>query len=259
VRNATSPDLQALCELLRNNVADAVLAAETGSMHVWPKMQLVPGVIDHVDDAGLEALLNGPLKTPDGNNLILAFSNHRVNAYNNYLRGIRGQTHLFEAGEVLISNDMYERGRFRIKNEATVHLADVDSKLSMLQIGDLDVPTQFVRLRHFPDQNIPVVIDREFHKEALKYTAKRARDQKEDWRRHYQLKGDFADFRPRDACTVHKSQGSTKDMVVIDLTNIGACNFPVMVARMLYVAVSRARFRVIFYGNLPSKYGGLII
>lgn len=30
-----------------------------------------------------------------------------------------------------------------------------------------------------------------------------------------------------------------------------------MVARLLYVAVSRARKRVVFYGNLASKYGGL--
>lgn len=258
VRNSGSPELQALCQLLRDNVAGCVIESDGGPQWTWPMLPITPGVIDHVDDAGLEALLNGPLSTPNGNNLIVAFSNSRVNDYNNYLRGLRGQNHLFQAGEVLISNDLFERGRFRIRNEQTVEIAKADPDMSMLKLGDLEIPTQYVEIAGYPDQKIPAIIDRDFHKQALKYAAKRAKDKHEDWQRYYQLKQDFADFRPRDACTVHKSQGSTKDLVVVDLTNIGSCNFTVMTARMLYVAVSRARHRVILYGNLPAKYGGVI-
>jgi ATP-dependent exoDNAse (exonuclease V) alpha subunit len=92
----------------------------------------------------------------------------------------------------------------------------------------------------------------------MKHSADRAKAGLQDWKPYYDLKDNFADFRPRDACTVHKSQGSTKDLVLVDLNNIGSCNFTVMTARMLYVAISRARHRVILYGNLPPKYGGVI-
>ena len=44
--------------------------------------------------------------------------------------------------------------------------------------------------------------------------------------------------------------------VFIDLDNIGSCNNPDQVARMLYVAISRARNRIFLFGKLPAKYGG---
>lgn len=248
------PYLRDLCTLFRDNVAAQVA---TNGLAPWPKIDLVPGYIDHVDDAGLQALLNGPFAIPNGRNAILAFSNQKVNDFNNYLRGVRGQTHLLQAGEVFISNDMYESGKFRINNEQSVQILTADPDVTILKLGDLDVPTQYVTIASDPHQRIPVIIDRDFHREAIKWVTKLAKDGKEDWSRYFSLKKDFADFRPRDACTVHKAQGASKDIVIIDLGNIGSCNFTIMTARMLYVALSRARYRIILYGNLPSKYGGI--
>lgn len=252
-----NPHLQALNQLLRDNVAGAIAEQKGGPAHVWPALPHVPGVIDHItDQADLEALLNGPLALPDGGNLIVAFSNQRVNDYNNYLRSIRGQGRLFEVGETLISNDMYERGKFRIRNEQTVQIAKADSDVSWIKHGDLDIPTQYVEIVGYPDQKIPVVLDRDFMRDAIKWAASEAKAKRSDWERYFRLKQDFADFRPRDASTVHKAQGSSKNLVIVDLNNIGSCNFPVMTARMLYVGASRARLRVIFFGKLPAKYGG---
>ena len=258
VRNAGSKDLQNLCTLFRQNVANVVESTEKGIPYKWPYIPLVPGVIDHIDEVELEALLRGPFATPSNDHLIMAFSNARVNFYNQFLREVRGQDHLFQVGEVLISNDTYEQGRFRIRNEQTVEIAKADNHISWLKLGHLDVPTQFVEIKHAPDQKIPVIIDRAFHKEAMKYAANQAKTGQSDWKPYYDLKENFADFRPRDASTFHKAQGSSKDVVVIDLNNLGTCNFPVMTARMLYVGLSRARKRVILFGNLPSKYGGVI-
>lgn len=258
VRNADRPDLQALCSQMRQNVYDVVAAQALNQPYDWPMMRLVPGVIDHYDDAQMEAELMGPLRTPSNNHKILAFSNSKVNDFNNCLRLARNQGHLFDPGEVLISNDLYQRGRFSIRNEQMVELVHADTDVTHLKVGDLDIPTQYVRIAADNAQLIPTIIDRDFHRDAIKYVTKKAKEKQEDWSRYFMLKNDFADFRPRDASTVHKSQGSTYDVVYIDLSNIGACNFPTMVARMLYVAISRARFRVVFYGSLPSKYGGLI-
>ena len=260
VRNSGSKALQELCQLLRDNVAGAVQESDgLIEEHIWPMLPLTPGEVDHVQDSDLESVLTSIFGKTNGNNLIVAFSNQKVNYYNNFLRSYRGQGHLFEAGEVLISNDLFERGKFRIRNEQMVEILDADPFISWLKIADLDVPTQYVRIVGHPDFSVPVIIDRDFHKQALKHCADRAKAKLQDWKPYYDLKDFFADFRPRDACTVHKSQGSTKDLVLVDLNNIGSCNFTVMTARMLYVAISRARHRVILYGNLPSKYGGVIL
>ena len=253
-----NPDLQALNQLLRDNVAGAIAEQNGGPPNVWPALHniLVPGVIDHFDQPQLEAFLQGPMLMPDGKNLIVAFSNQRVNDYNSYMRALRGQGHLFQPGEVLISNDMFERGKLRIKNEATVNIIKADSQMTWIKKGGLDIPTQYVETSLYPDEKIPVVLDRDFMRDAIKWAAKEAKAKRQDWQFYFSLKQDFADFRPRDASTIHKAQGSSKNLVIVDLDNIGACNFPVMVARLLYVAASRARLRVIFFGKLPPKYGG---
>lgn len=261
MRNATNPDgtpappyLKNLCDLFRDNVEAQVAS---NGMAPWPRIHLHPGYIDHVDDDGLKAILDTEFRVSNGRNAIAAFSNSRVNDYNNYLRGLRGQDYLFQVGERLISNDMFEIGKFRIRNEQTVEIAQAEPTLTMIKLGDLDVPTQHVRITADPNVSIPVIVDRDFHKDAIKYVAKLAKDGKEDWSRYWALQQSFADFRPRDAATIHKLQGSSKDLVVVDLNNIGSCNFTVMVARLLYVALSRARYRIILYGNLPAKYGGV--
>lgn len=253
-----NPHLQALNQLLRDNVAGAIAEQNGGPSNVWPELHkiLVPGVIDHFDQPQLEAFLQGPMLTPDGKNLIVAFSNQRVNDYNSYLRSMRGQDHLFQAGEVLISNDMWEKGKMRIKNEATVHITKADPHMTWIKKNGLDIPTQYVETSYFPGEMIPVVLDRDFMRDAIKWAAKEAKAKRQDWQFYFELKGDFADFRPRDASTIHKAQGSSKNLVIVDLDNIGSCNFPVMVARLLYVAASRARLRVIFFGKLPPRYGG---
>lgn len=60
----------------------------------------------------------------------------------------------------------------------------------------------------------------------------------------------WADLRAMYACTVNKSQGSTFDRVFIDLSDIAKCNNGNTIARMLYVAVTRARHEVILTGDI---------
>ena len=259
VRNADQPALQNLCTIMRDNVAGAVNQSRQGVPHIWPYIPLVPGVISHIDnEVDLKNYIETTMKTPSDDHLIMAFSNQRVNQYNNFIRSLRGQSYLFEVGEILISNDTYEQGRYRIKNEQTVEIESADNFISWIKIGDLDVPTQYVTLKNGNGTRVPAIIDRNFHKESIKYFASQAKAKKSSWAHYFEMIETFADFRPRDAATVHKAQGTTKKHVLIDLNDIGKCNIPSMVARMLYVAVSRPRHEIVFFGNLPSKYGGII-
>lgn len=58
------------------------------------------------------------------------------------------------------------------------------------------------------------------------------------------------------ATTVHKSQGSTYDTVILDIGDIGQSNRPNDFARMMYVALLRAKTNVYLFGDLPDKYIG---
>jgi len=96
-----------------------------------------------------------------------------------------------------------------------------------------------------------VALDSAELKEKLKVLSKQ-----KDWHNYYTVKEFFADLRPPHASTVHKSQGSTYKKVFIDLVDIGANHVSEEVARMLYVAITRASEEVILYGDLPYKYQG---
>lgn len=58
------------------------------------------------------------------------------------------------------------------------------------------------------------------------------------------------------AITIHASQGSTYDNVFIDLDSFNKCYDLDMALRLLYVAVTRAKNKVIFFGELPYRFRG---
>lgn len=77
--------------------------------------------------------------------------------------------------------------------------------------------------------------------------------QKKDWPNKFRIEETWADMRPVYAQTVHKSQGSTYDEVFIDVGDIGLNGKWYEVARLMYVAITRARFRVHLFGSLPER------
>lgn len=64
------------------------------------------------------------------------------------------------------------------------------------------------------------------------------------------IESGWVDLRAAYACTINKAQGSTFDRVYIDLDDISKCNMGDQIARMLYVAVSRARHQVFLVGDI---------
>jgi ATP-dependent exoDNAse (exonuclease V) alpha subunit len=58
------------------------------------------------------------------------------------------------------------------------------------------------------------------------------------------MENQWVDLRGAYACTINKAQGSTFGSVYLDLDDISRCNNGETIARMLYVAVSRARHHV---------------
>jgi exodeoxyribonuclease-5 len=244
MRNSERPALMDLCNQLRRSV-------ETNE---FKPIKIVPGVVDHLDDDQMEAEVQSHFQT-ETSSRILAYTNERVVDYNDHIRSLRSLTTPYTLGEILINN-------------SAVHLKDglisVEEEVEIIKLGEIeeieiaeDIHMQIIRadLQNkfegvYAGMMLPV--DKDHYTKLVKYFQKM-----KNWTAYFFLKNNFPDLRPRDAATVHKAQGSTYDTTFIDVGNLSTCRNPNLAARLLYVAVTRARSRIILYGDLADKYGGI--
>lgn len=240
------PALQALNAQLRQTV-------ETGE---FQPISMVPGIIDHLSSEEMEADLIANFVELDTGNRIAAYTNNRVIDYNEFIRQVRGLPASFVQGETLINNTAMRLKGGMISVEEELVLFDVARKTEMVEIeAGVELEVCYSTLENtFGDMHtgVPIPVDYPHFRELIKYYQKR-----KNWNRYFYLKNTFPDLRQRDAATVYKLQGSTCDTVYIDLGDISTCRNANQAARLLYVAVSRPRTRIKFFGQLASKFGGL--
>ena len=247
MRNNGQPALMSVCQQLRDTV-------EQGT---FKPIRIVPGVIDLLNDEQMLDELNRNFIDADFDGRILAYSNARVLQYGDFIRkDVRRLPDEFVKGEHLVNNTMFQRGKTAFSVEEEVTVMEVNSATDFYEI-EPGVHLEY-RLCHLcsgftvmPDVMVPV--DRGHYTNLIKWYAKQ-----KDWQKYYFLKNNFPDLRQRDACTVHKSQGSTYNTTYIDLENLSTCTQSETGARLLYVAFTRARNRVVLYGDLTKRFGGLI-
>ena len=245
MRNSEQPALMQLCQQLRNTV-------ETGE---FQPIKIHPGVIDLLSDEELEAEINETFKE-DTDSRILAYTNQRVVAYNNHIREIRQFHDTYILGEKLINNSAIQFRSGMISVEEEVTISKLSSETEEIEINHdatlivrrADLQTKFGEIY----TDVPLPEDKEHFQQLIKFYQKN-----KNWNRYFHLKNSYPDLRPRDAATVHKAQGSTYETVYVDLGNLSTCRNPIEAARLLYVAFTRARKRIVLYGELAEKYGGL--
>lgn len=178
---------------------------------------------------------------------VLAWQNDTVNMYNTHIRQVKGYPAEFGIGDVLMTNRAIVTPKGLLAGtDGSVEISGIDPELCIQQ----GITGRSVRLNNstywFFLPNNPI--------QAGAFM-KHLRRQK-DWKLFFRLEKEWLDLRPAFASTVHKAQGSTYNTVFINLTDIGKCRIPSDVARMLYVAISRAANRVVLYGQLPLVYQG---
>jgi hypothetical protein len=251
-----NPHLQEINNQLRETV-------KTG---IFKPIKVVPGVIDYLNSAEMEAEINKVFVEKKTNNRVLAYTNVRVIDYNDYIRQIRSYTETYVLGEQLINNNAIQvkagSNHGMISVEEEVEIVKMATSTTMVVIDEKD-PHNPVELEVLvcdlktpyreTFQDIPLPVDKAHFARLIKHYS-----QQKNWFTYFLLKNTYPDLRPRDAATVHKAQGSTYDTVFLDLTNLSTCHNPNQVARMMYVAFTRARQRVVLYGELANKYGSLL-
>lgn len=246
MRNAGQPALQALCQQMRDTV-------ETGDFY---PIKLVPGVIDHLSDEQMEAELRAVFVNQDAGSQILAYTNQRVNDYNAFIREVRALPIQFQQGEYLINNTAIRLKAGMLSVEQEVLIREQSASTSFVEIApDVQLEVCLCTLENLYGESfygVPLPVDRAHYDSLVKHYQKT-----KNWNRYFFLKNTFPDLRQRDAKTVHKAQGSTCDTVYIDLGNLSTCRNPNQTARLFYVAVTRPRSRIAFFGDLAEKYGEL--
>lgn len=252
MRNAGQPALMEVCQQLRETVEGAD----------FKPIQVVPGVIDLLSDDEMEFALRQTFHRQTLENRVLAYTNEKVTQYTDFIREIRGLTGEYLQGEMLVNNQAIRLHGRILSVEEEVEIIQQNEQTEQLWITNENGADVTLEVRHSSLRtrlggvltDIPLAVDRAHYAALLKYFSR-----KKNWHCYFNLKGQVPDLRPRDAATIHKAQGSTHDQVFIDLGDLSTCRQPDVVARLLYVAFTRARNRVFLYGQLAEKYGGLII
>lgn len=169
---------------------------------------------------------------------VLAWTNARVIAYNHAIRDlVEGDPH-FQTGDYAVVNKFVTVSGKSLKTDQLVQITGISHELSEHGVKGhyytIDNNAVFFGPKNLKDK-------KEFIKQA------RANGDLN----HVALAEDrWIDLRAAYAATVNKSQGSTYDRVFIDLDDIRRCNSGDQIARMLYVAVSRARHTVYLTGDI---------
>ena len=182
---------------------------------------------------------------------IIAWTNSRVIAYNHHIRSIKGYSESFVPGESVVTMKPLAGKGFYLPIDSTVRIDDIEEETILHNVPGCFV-TIYGHRGFLPNNHLDT-------KALLKRLSALAKNKhtKDTWIPYFDVKDNWFDLRPGYATTVHKSQGSTYETAFIDMSDIGKCHIASDVARMVYVAITRASKQVVIYGDLPPKYRGV--
>lgn len=220
-------------------------------------IKLHKGVIDKLTDAEMGATIQSYFQHANHDHRVLAYTNNRVIEYTDHIRSLRNLPPHFVKGEMVVNNSAITLSDSMISVEEELEILEIDQQSSVIQVDPeynpqltLEVRYADLKSSYGEYRNIPIPQNMDHFKSLIKYA-----QQIKNWPLYFKLKNNYPDLRSQDAMTVHKSQGSTYDTVFIDLADLSTCRSLDVALRMLYVGVSRAKNRVVFYGELAPKLG----
>ena len=252
VRNKNSQALINLCSQLRTTV----------DTQEFKDIHLVPGCIEKFNDAQLQAWL---MKTNFSTCRVLSYTNERAIEYIKWIEQFRaGNPDFLRFNQLYINNSFYDQKNktqtFYPEEEITITSLSKETKMVVTgwQGDEYEIEGCWATVVGYKDptrthEHAFIASNPLKLKNLLKVAAKR-----KDWVGYFSLQSEVMDLRLPYASTVHKAQGSSYDEVVVDLESFEACKSYSVASRLLYVAASRARNKVYFYGDMPKRFGSLV-
>lgn len=224
-------------QILMTNLRAAVMEGN------WSKFGLTPGVIERMErpDFNAEALRLFT-EEPDKSVKILAYTNDRVTRFNNYLsKKVLGTT-VPQVGWKMLVNGTVQNNASKCNANEEVIIEDIEPES---QYGVEGYSIRFANKGSYFFMPKQRGARDKAHAKAV---------QEDDFRAMKIILDTWIDLRPAFAQTINKSQGSTYDIVMVDLDDVCQMTRSLsQLARLLYVGLSRARSRVIMTGDLRRK------
>ena len=197
--------------------------------------------IQHLNEMDFHQAIINEFARPDwsyADSKILAWTNKKVIAYNQFVRNqVKGSPD-FHVGDYAVCNSYVQLGKTSIKTDELVEITKINPPFS-----NHNVMGRYFEINGTTDVFFPTSLE----EVAARIKIAKAED---DYLLLATIENTWIDLRAAYACTINKSQGSTFDKVFIDLSDVSRCNSGDQIARMLYVAVSRARSQVFLTGDL---------
>lgn len=189
---------------------------------------------DDFEDAIVQEFTRSDWKYSDSK--VLCWTNKLSTAYNQAIKAELSGTQEMQVGDYMFCNNFVTTGKHSLKTDELVYISAI--RPSIL----LDVPGKYISIDGASF----------FQPDDWKQAQKRSSlaHKAGDWDVVREIEQSWIDLRSAYSCTIDKSQGSTYGKVFIDLNDLKKCYDYNRLARMLYVAVSRASNQVIFTGDL---------
>lgn len=212
--------------------------------NIFPKIESHLPNVELVEPERFKFLVDGYFSGTENNPdyRILAWTNKRVHQYNAHIRMLKGHPNAFGIGEWVYTNQPVVLDKY----ETVYHTDQLIKITDMHETEKDDIPGWNIRLHDY--MSVFQAKDQNDVTRRIKYFQK-----KKDWLNYFNYKENFADLRPAYASTIDKSQGSTFDTVFVDVEDVSKCTHNSQIARLMYVAISRASNKVIMRGNLPTR------
>lgn len=212
VRQQSATDLMQVCHQLRN----CILAKDI----LKPLIEsdnLIKLNRTSFDDLLKQEFTRTDWQTNDSK--LLAIKNSTVNRYNKLLYQLVYGRKQYSVGDVVINNHFVDG----VKTDEQVTILEIES-----------VTVEGIKGNLFTLQG-----DKGINKLFMPNDSRKIKTLSKVYK-------NIADLRPAYACTIHKSQGSTYNKVFIDLKDFHSFKGTQQeLARLLYVAISRAKYQVI--------------
>ena len=231
VRQSDDSPIQKLSRALRDHVAgDPMPSAGVDGINIL-----------HLPNDEFEKSLIEDCRKGKGNSVrALAWTNQVAIGYNEMVaHALSGNPEIKLGDTAVVNKQVQKRGHYKLPTDSTVYVQGLSNwRIDNNGIESREVDTgQGYVLRQARDYADVIPLIKKAYAEGQGSLA--------DY-----LENLYVDLRLMYASTVNKSQGSTYDTVYIDLNDIGKCRDKDQVRRMLYVAVSRARHKVVFTGDI---------
>ena len=197
--------------------------------------------IQYMDRENFNQAILGEFTRPDWkyrDSKILGWTNKCVIAFNQFVRSNAKGSPDFEAGDYAICNSYIQLGKSSIKTDQMVEITSISPPEIVHEVTG-----KYVKLDNRDEIFMPL------SREEVMARIKKAKAEG-DHSLVARIETTWIDLRAAYASTINKSQGSTYGKVFIDLDDVSRCNSGDQIARMLYVAVSRARTNVYLTGDL---------